>query len=110
MNEEEKKKEESFLKTKKSRISYILFYCFTFILSLIMYNSNTMIEVNLGDFGNIINLVFTIISVYGFKWIMIFSVIGIVLVAIRKFEDVNRVYFSVILLLLIASVLIKILT
>lgn len=107
-NLEEIVKEDNKSKKKlelKHKIIYrLIFYICAFIYSLIISLTNKELNVVLGDFGSITTILMQIVSIYGFRWMCVCSVIGIILTFLKeKFEDVNRVYTAVIIVVLLGS-------
>lgn len=113
MNEQEKPKkvEESPIEDinknvdtteKKYRLFKILFFIISVVYSLIIQFSHASVSVELGDFGSILPLLFTVVADKGFFWTPIFAVVGFISLflenKIGKFSNMMITIISVILI------------
>ena len=95
------------LDERRKKIIEILIFIAIFIFSLIMLYYTPSLTVELGDFGSIVPLLLFLLSTMSFKWIPIFSIIGILLTIFKeKLGDMHKVFFIIVCLLTVVSVII----
>ena len=75
-----------------------------FVYTMVLQNIQMDVEVTLGDFGSFVPLLFKLISIMGFKWLPVFSFLGIILVIFKnKFLELSKAYFWIVVIVTICS-------
>lgn len=92
------------LGARKKKLLKFICYIIILVFSLFGRNLSIITEFDLGDFGSIVPLLLQSVALMGFKWLPIFSVVGLLVTAFEeKLGDFPNAFLTIVIIVAVVS-------